>query len=67
MVENYLKCDFLHVFAISTTGSIGRPDYDQFLQVSFKICLISSTFHVEGTPMPRKYLIPLKFQYLQNG
>ena len=35
-----LKCDFLHVFAIPTTSGVGKPDCDQFPQVSLKIFLI---------------------------
>ena len=35
-----LKSDFIHVCAISMKSSIGKPDYDQFPHVSFKIYLI---------------------------
>ena len=57
-----LKCDFIHVFAISTTSSIGKPDSDQFPQDSFKICLTR-----RRDTGSRKYRIWLKFQYLKKG
>ena len=57
----------LHVSAIPTTSGVGKPDCDRFPTVSLTICLIYSPFHVNGTPVSRKYRIQLQLQYLADG